>query len=90
MPKMTLDYILEHQDELAKRFEDFDASQATRMSEGALALFRAAHRRATVERDILDAVRLARTEEMSWAEVGKRLGVTAQAAHAKYAGLIDD
>lgn len=87
---MTLDYILEHQDELAKRFEDFDVGEATPMSEGALALFRAAHRRATVEQDMLDAVRLARTEEMPWAEVGKRLGVTAQAAHSKYAALIDD
>jgi len=27
---------------------------------------------------------------MSSAEVGKRLGVTAQAVHAKYAALVDD
>lgn len=64
--------------------------EATQMSEVRLHSFGPPTRRATVEQDTLDAVRRARSEEMSWAEVGKRLGVSAQAAHARYAGLIDD
>lgn len=59
MPR-TVDEILQHADELAARFEDYEPNPADELDPGAVALLRAAiQERSDAERHVLDAIKAA-------------------------------
>jgi hypothetical protein len=84
MPR-TIQEILDHADELAKRFEDYDPDAADETPVAEHLLRRAALARARTERQIVEAVEAARAGGLSWARIGKLLGTSAQAAQQRYA-----
>ncbi len=88
MPR-TIQEILDHADQLAKKFEDSDPSDGieSQVSEGLLK--RAAMARARTERQILEAVEAARSDGISWAKIGTLLGTSAQAAQQRYGTMAD-
>lgn len=47
-------------------------------------IIRAAHRYADAEDELREVIATARYESVSWAEIGKALGITAQAAHERF------
>ena len=79
--------ILDHADELAKRFEDYEPSPEDEVSVAGHLLRRAALARAYSERQIAAAVTEARRAGMSWKRIGGELGISAQAAQQRY-GLV--
>ena len=83
MPR-TIQDILDHADDLAKRFEDLEPGHATDVPVGEYLLQRAAIARARSERSILEAVETSRSEGISWARIGTLLGTSAQAAQQRY------
>ncbi len=83
MPK-SMKEVLDHADELARRFEQFDPALASEISVTELALRRAVLARAEAERQLMEAVRAARADGASWAEIGVLLGTSAQAAQQRY------
>ena len=93
MPR-TVDEILQHADELAARFEDYEPSEADELDSEAVAQLRAAvQERSDAERHLLDAVRAARESGMSWAAIGTFVGTSGQAARQRYSdsvGLASD
>lgn len=77
-------------DELAEEFDDYDPKPGDRGEEPPLiALRRAAYRRALLERDLLDSVRRARESGASWADVGRELGTSGEAARQRYGDKVD-
>lgn len=88
MPR-SIQEILDHADELAQRFEDYEPAEGDEISVAELLLRRAVLARARSERQVLDAVLTARSDGMSWAAIGAILGTSAQAAQQRYAGLTD-
>lgn len=76
--------ILDHADELAKRFEDYEPSPDDEVAVAEHLLRRAALARARSERQIRDAVEAARRAGISWKRIGAELGITAQAAQQRY------
>lgn len=87
MPRST-DEILAHADELAKRFEDFDPGDDHGSDAHALREIRHAFaRRAEAEREINEAVAVARAEGHSWASIGAMLGTSGEAARQRYGQL---
>jgi hypothetical protein len=90
MPR-SLTEIIEHADELADRFEDYEPRDADRVPLAELIerrLRQAAVARADVERQVVAAVTAARAEGMSWARIGELLGTSAQATHKRYSAVI--
>jgi uncharacterized protein with PIN domain len=83
MPR-SIQEILDHADELAKRFEDFDPEHAEEVSPVEYLLQRAVIERARSEQHIIDAVICARGAGMSWQAIGALLGTSAQAAQQRY------
>jgi hypothetical protein len=93
MPR-TIQEILDHADELAKKFEDFDPADGTErpVSERPVSeylLQRAALARARTERQIVEAVEAARADGLSWAKIGALLGTSAQAAQQRYGAVTE-
>lgn len=87
MPK-SLQWILDHQHELAEQFENFEPDPESADENDAYArLLRAASRRAEVESEIVEAVFAAREAGYSWAMIGGALGTTGQAAQQRYGKL---
>lgn len=86
MPR-TIQKILDHADELAKRFEDLDPEHGNEVPVGEYLLQRAALARARTERQILEAVETSRAQGVSWARIGALLGTSAQAAQQRYGAL---
>ena len=77
--------ILEHGDELAKRFEDCDPRpEDERDPEAYLALRQAALIRAEAERSVQQAVTRARISGYSWRSIGAVLGTSGEAARERY------
>jgi hypothetical protein len=79
--------ILDHAEDLATRFENYEPAPE---DEGDLAIYllqRAALARARSERQIVEAVSAARRAGMSWKRIGSELGVSAQAAQQRYGGV---
>ena len=88
MPR-TVEEILAHADELAARFEHYEPNPADEIDAGAVALLRAAvAERGEAERHLLDAVRQARKQGMSWAAIGALVGTSGEAARQRYASKI--
>jgi len=88
MPRSIQD-ILDHADELAKKFDDFDPEQAQEISPEEYLLQRAVIERARSEQHIIDAVIGARTAGMSWQAIGALLGTSAQAAQQRYGATLE-
>ncbi len=87
MPK-SLQWILDHQHELAERFENYEARpEDGRDPEVFVRLLRAASARAGVENDVAEAVVSARRAGYSWAVIGGAIGTSGQAAQQRYGRL---
>jgi hypothetical protein len=87
MPRST-EEILAHADELAKRFEDFDPAGDKGVDARSLRDIRHAFlRRAAAEREISEAVAVARAEGHSWTAIGAMLGTSGEAARQRYGHL---
>ncbi len=88
MPR-TVDEILQHADQLAARFEDYEPDPAHELDPGAVALLRAAiQERSDAERHVLDAVKAARDTGMSWSAIGLFVGTSGEAARQRYGGKV--
>ena len=84
MPK-TVEEILAHADELAKRFEDDSLGPGQTVNGASLRAVRAAFEaKARAEHDLADAVTVARAEGHSWAAIGAMLGTSGEAARQRY------
>lgn len=88
MPR-SIQEILDHADELAQRFEDYEPDPGDERPVEEYLLERAALARARGERQILDAVTAARSKGVSWQRIGELLGTSAQAAQQRYAAVIE-
>lgn len=88
MPK-SIQEILDHADELAQRFEDYDPEPGDERPVEEYLLERAALARARGERQIVDAVTAARAKDVSWQRIGELLGTSAQAAQQRYGAVIE-
>lgn len=86
MPR-SIQEILDHADELAKRFEDYEPDPADERSVEEYLLERAALARARSERQIVDAVTAARAKNVPWQRIGELLGTSAQAAQQRYGAV---
>jgi hypothetical protein len=84
MPRTVQD-ILDHADELAKRFEDYEPSAKDERDPAVFAeLRRAVLSRSDAERSIRDAVKHARERGYSWAFIGSLVGTSGEAARQRY------
>lgn len=88
MPR-SIDELVAQADDLADEFEAYEPSEEDRGEPPLIALRRAAYRRALLERDLLRLVQRARRDGASWAQVGKELGTSGEAARQRYADKID-
>lgn len=88
MPR-SLQEILDHADELAKRFEEYEPGEGDERPVEEYLLERAALARARSERQILEAVAAARSRGLSWQRIGKILGTSAQAAQQRYGAAVE-
>ena len=88
MPR-SVDEILQHADELAARFEDYEPSDANELDSVAVAALRGAvQERSDAERHMIDAIRLARESGMSWSAIGLFVGTTGEAARQRYSDRV--
>ncbi|MEQ8717070.1 MAG: hypothetical protein RIE08_05615 [Acidimicrobiales bacterium] len=88
MPK-SIQEILDHADELAQRFEDYEPTSDDERPVEEYLLERAALARARGERQIVDAVTAARAKGVPWQRIGELLGTSAQAAQQRYEAVVD-
>lgn len=88
MPR-SIQEILDHADELAGRFEDYEPAEGDERPVEEYVLERATLDRARSERHLVDAVVAARTKGMSWQRIGAILGTSAQAAQQRYGALVE-
>ena len=84
MPR-SLQEILEHADELGRRFEDHEPSDV-RDAAPLHAIREAVTERDASERRIAEAVASAREAGVSWSAIGSMLGTSGEAARKRYAG----
>jgi hypothetical protein len=88
MPR-SVDEILQHADELAARFENYEPNPSDELDPGAVTLLRAAiQERSQAERHLIDAVRTARESGMSWSAIGTLVGTSGEATRQKYSGKV--
>ncbi len=84
MPRTVQD-ILDHGDELAERFEEYDPTpDDERDPEILLALRRAVLGRSEAERSVQQAVNEARAHGHSWRSIGALVGTSGEAARQRY------
>ena len=84
MPR-TVEEILKHADELAKRFEDYEPSADDERDPQVFAALRSAVvARSDAERLIREAVEHARASGYSWASIGSIVGTSGEAARQRY------
>ena len=88
MPR-SIQEILDHADELAQRFEDYEPQPDDERPVEEYLLERAALARARGERQIVEAVTAARAKGVSWQRVGELLGTSAQAAQQRYGAVVE-
>lgn len=86
MTRRSIDDIKARADELADAFETYDPKPGDQDAPvpPVLAVKLAAWRRDTAERELADAVRAAREQQLSWREVGKAIGTSGEAARQRY------
>ncbi|MGB2765773.1 MAG: hypothetical protein WBC14_01655 [Propionicimonas sp.] len=88
MPR-TVDEILQHADQLAARFDDYEPDPTDGLDPGAVALLRAAiQERSDAERHVLDAIKAARAAGMSWSAIGIFVGTSGEAARQRYGNKV--
>jgi hypothetical protein len=88
MPR-SVDDILQHADELAERFENYDPDPAQELDPGAVTLLRAAiQERSQAERHLIEAIRTARESGISWSTIGTFVGTSGEAARQKYSSKV--
>jgi hypothetical protein len=85
----SIQEILDHADELARRFEDYEPHEGDEQPIEEYLLGRAALARARSEQQVVDAIVAARAAGTSWARIGAILGTSAQAAQQRYSHLAD-
>lgn len=84
MPR-TMQEILDHADELARRFADHEPDPENIRDAGTLATVRQlVLARSAAERELASAVATARDEGHSWAAIGAMLGTSGEAARQRY------
>ncbi len=84
MPR-SIKEILDHADELSKRFEDYEPDPRKERDPKVYELLRAAVlARSAAEEDIYNAVLEARATGYSWSLIGSLLGTTGEAARQRY------
>ena len=84
MPRTVQD-ILDHADELARRFEAYEPAPEDERDASVFAALRAAVvSRSDAERSIMTAVNEARAAGYSWAFIGSMLGTSGEAARQRY------
>lgn len=88
MPR-SIQEILDHADEIAERFENYEPSPDDERPVEEYLLERAVVARARGERQIVDAVTAARAKSISWQRIGDILGPSAQAAQQRYGSVIE-
>ena len=88
MPR-SIQEILDHADELAQRFQNYEPSDGDERPVEEYVLKRAVVAQARGEREILDAVTAARAKGISWQRIGEILGTSAQAAQQRYGAVIE-
>lgn len=87
MPR-TAKEIIDQADELAARFEDHDPRLAEIKDATSLrAVRRAFQARADAERNLAEAVAVARAEGHSWAAIGAMVGTSGEAARQRYGNV---
>ncbi|HVE46293.1 MAG TPA: hypothetical protein VNA57_06060 [Acidimicrobiales bacterium] len=88
MPR-SIQEILDHGDELARRFEDYEPRPSDERPVEEYLLERATIARARGERQVVDAITAARSKGMSWQKIGDILGTSAQAAQQRYGAVVE-
>lgn len=84
MPR-PIQEILDHADDLAKRFEDYEPQAEDERDPATLKQLRdAVLARSDAERSIRDSVTAARADGQSWAAIGSMLGTSGEAARQRY------
>jgi FAD/FMN-containing dehydrogenase len=84
MPR-SLQEILDHAEELARQFEQYEPDPADGRDAAPLRAIRAAViARSETEREIADAVQVARKAGHTWASIGAMLGTSGEAARQRY------
>jgi len=83
MPR-SLQEILDHADELARKLEDYEPSPDDEVDVAEYLLRRAALGRARSERQVAEAVAAARSAGLSWKHIGTQIGTSAQGAQQRY------
>lgn len=84
MPRSVQD-ILDHAGEFAKRFEDYEPSSTDERDPAAFVEMRqAVMSRSDAERSVKDAVAHARESGYSWAFIGSVIGTSGEAARQRY------
>ncbi len=89
MVPRSIQEIIEHADELARSFEEFESGEASERPVPVYLLQRAVVARAQGERQVMEAVAAARAAGVPWAKIGEILGTSAQAAHQRYGGVVE-
>ena len=90
MPR-TVQEILDHADELARRFEDYEPDPSDRRDPEALTAVRdAVIARSEVERTLATVVRAAHGKGHSWQSIGTLLGTSGEAARQRYGKPVKD
>jgi len=88
MPR-SVEEILQHADELAARFENYDPSDSDELDSRAVALLREAiQARSSAERSVIEAIRAARQSGMTWSAIGTFIGTSGEAARQRYADKV--
>jgi len=88
MPRSIQD-ILDHADQLAERFENYEPAEGDERPVEEYLLQRAILDRARSERQLVDAVTAARRKGLSWQRIGSILGTSGQGAQQRYGALTD-
>ena len=88
MPR-SIEEIIEHADELTRRFERMTPAEVTEVPVEEYLLQRAVVARARGEQQVMEAVARARAAGVPWKRIAALLGTSAQAAQQRYAAVAD-
>ena len=84
MPR-SVDEILQHADELAARFENYDPDPSDELDPAVVsALHAAVMERSEAERHLIEAVQQARAAKLSWSAIGTLVGTSGEAVRQRY------
>ncbi len=88
MPR-SVEEILQHADELAARFENYEPDPSDELDPAAVTALRVAvMERSEAERHLIEAVRQARAARLSWSAIGTLVGTSGEAARQRYADKV--